>query len=131
MLLLNSHECLDFSFFIFLIHVQLGMSSALQTLCGQAYGARQYHMLGVYLQRSWIILFFSSIFILPLFIFPAPILKFLGQQETISEMVGYVAMWFIPFLFAYGVSLTCQMFLQSQSKNMIIGYLQHSRSCSI
>lgn len=32
------------------------MASALETLCGQAYGAKQYHMLGIYLQRSWIIL---------------------------------------------------------------------------
>ncbi|XP_048322015.2 protein DETOXIFICATION 21 [Ziziphus jujuba] len=103
--------------------ILLGMSSALQTLCGQAYGARQYHMLGVYLQRSWIVLFFSSICILPSFIYTAPILKFLGQEEKISEMAGYIALWFIPILFAYGVSLTCQMFLQAQSKNMIIGYL--------
>ncbi|KAF3327033.1 Protein TRANSPARENT TESTA 12 [Carex littledalei] len=28
------------------------MTSALETLCGQAYGAKQYHMLGIYLQRS-------------------------------------------------------------------------------
>ncbi|CAN1288533.1 Protein DETOXIFICATION 27 [Linum perenne] len=35
----------------------LGMASALETLCGQAYGAKKYYMLGVYLQRSWIVLF--------------------------------------------------------------------------
>ncbi|KAK2635319.1 hypothetical protein Ddye_030111 [Dipteronia dyeriana] len=28
--------------------VLLGMGSALETLCGQAYGAKQYHMLGVH-----------------------------------------------------------------------------------
>ncbi|KAI4337650.1 hypothetical protein L6164_016036 [Bauhinia variegata] len=28
----------------------LGMASALETLCGQAYGAKQYHLLGIYLQ---------------------------------------------------------------------------------
>ncbi|CAN1264605.1 Protein DETOXIFICATION 34 [Linum perenne] len=32
------------------------MGSALETLCGQAFGAGQVHMLGIYLQRSWIIL---------------------------------------------------------------------------
>ncbi|KAL8506432.1 hypothetical protein ACS0TY_017352 [Phlomoides rotata] len=32
----------------------LGMASGLETLCGQAYGARHYHMLGVHLQRSWV-----------------------------------------------------------------------------
>ncbi|KAK9930372.1 hypothetical protein M0R45_027411 [Rubus argutus] len=35
----------------------LGMASALETLCGQAYGAKQYHMLGTYMQRSWVVLF--------------------------------------------------------------------------
>ncbi|CAN1264596.1 Protein DETOXIFICATION 34 [Linum perenne] len=34
----------------------LGMGSALETLCGQAFGAGQVHMLGIYMQRSWIIL---------------------------------------------------------------------------
>ncbi|KAG6579376.1 Protein DETOXIFICATION 34, partial [Cucurbita argyrosperma subsp. sororia] len=34
----------------------LGMGSALETLCGQAYGAGQVYLLGVYMQRSWIIL---------------------------------------------------------------------------
>ncbi|WJX41190.1 hypothetical protein P8452_28580 [Trifolium repens] len=44
----------------------LGMASALETLCGQAYGAGQYHMLGVYLQQQaglvaiWLIPFHLS-----------------------------------------------------------------------
>uniref|UniRef100_A0A6N2NIL7 Protein DETOXIFICATION n=1 Tax=Salix viminalis TaxID=40686 RepID=A0A6N2NIL7_SALVM len=32
--------------------ILIGMSSATETLCGQAYGAGHYHMMGVYLQRS-------------------------------------------------------------------------------
>ncbi|CAI8599103.1 unnamed protein product [Vicia faba] len=36
----------------------LGMASALETLCGQAFGAKRHNMLGIYLQRSWIVLFF-------------------------------------------------------------------------
>ncbi|KAF3446980.1 hypothetical protein FNV43_RR12160 [Rhamnella rubrinervis] len=34
----------------------LGMASVLETLCGQSYGAKQYHMLGIYMQRSCIVL---------------------------------------------------------------------------
>ncbi|KAL0351973.1 UNVERIFIED_CONTAM: protein DETOXIFICATION 27 [Sesamum calycinum] len=34
----------------------LGMASALETLCGQAFGAKKYSMLGTYMQRSWIVL---------------------------------------------------------------------------
>jgi len=38
--------------------LQLGMGSAVETLCGQAYGAHKYDMLGVYLQRSTVLLIF-------------------------------------------------------------------------
>ncbi|KAF3441475.1 hypothetical protein FNV43_RR15389 [Rhamnella rubrinervis] len=103
--------------------ILLGMASALETLCGQAYGAKQYSMLGIYLQRSWIVLFFCSICLLPLLIFAAPILKALGQEQEIAEMSGYIALWFIPVIFAFSISFTCQMFLQAQSKNIIIAYL--------
>ncbi|KAG5617055.1 hypothetical protein H5410_016879 [Solanum commersonii] len=40
----------------------LGMGSALETLCGQAFGAGQIHMLGIYTQRSMVILLFSTLF---------------------------------------------------------------------
>ncbi|KAG6639986.1 hypothetical protein I3843_10G131600 [Carya illinoinensis] len=103
--------------------VLLGMASALETLCGQAYGAKQYNMLGVYLQRSWIVLFFTSIFLLPLLIFTTPILKILGQEENIADIGGDVGHWFIAVLFSLIPSFTCQMFLQAQSKNVIITYL--------
>nr|GEX08558.1 protein DETOXIFICATION 29-like [Tanacetum cinerariifolium] len=33
----------------------VGMGSALETLCGQAFGAGQVDMLGIYMQRSWVI----------------------------------------------------------------------------
>ncbi|EPS67607.1 hypothetical protein M569_07171, partial [Genlisea aurea] len=31
--------------------ILIGMSSATETLCGQAFGAKQYHMMGIFLQR--------------------------------------------------------------------------------
>ena len=99
------------------------MASALETLCGQAYGAKQYHMLGIYLQRSWIVLFITSLLLLPIFIFTTPLLKALGQDDNIAEVAGTIGRWIIPTVFSFIVSFTCQMFLQAQSKNMIISYL--------
>ena len=32
------------------------MGSVVETLCGQAYGAQKYDMLGIYLQRSAVLL---------------------------------------------------------------------------
>lgn len=103
--------------------LQLGMASALETVCGQSYGAKQYHMLGVHLQRSWIVLFVSTLFLIPICIFATPILEALGQKDNIAEEAGYISLWVIPVLFAFVVSFTCQMYLQSQSKNMIIAYV--------
>ncbi|KAL0453320.1 UNVERIFIED_CONTAM: protein DETOXIFICATION 21 [Sesamum latifolium] len=101
----------------------LGLASGLETLCGQAYGAKQYHMLGIYLQRSWIVLTVCTTLLLPVYIFAAPILKALGQDEDIAEVAGTIALWFIPVIYSFIVSFTCQMYLQAQSKNMIIAYL--------
>ncbi|XP_020261983.1 protein DETOXIFICATION 21-like [Asparagus officinalis] len=103
--------------------LELGMASALETLCGQAYGAKQHHMLGVYLQRSWIVLIICTTLLLPLFIFTAPILRFLGQEQSIASMAGTFSLWFIPIIYSFVFSFTFQMYLQSQSKNRIIAYL--------
>ncbi|XP_073219833.1 uncharacterized protein [Cicer arietinum] len=35
---------------------QMGMSSTLDTFCGQAYGAKQYHMVGIYTQRAMLVI---------------------------------------------------------------------------
>lgn len=98
------------------------MASALETLCGQAYGAKQYHMLGIYLQRSWIILLATSIVILPLFFFTSPLLCLLGQDPEISHVAGLISIWFIPAVFSNVFNFTFQMYLQSQSKNIVISY---------
>ncbi|KAL8127581.1 hypothetical protein AgCh_014476 [Apium graveolens] len=103
--------------------IQLGMSSALHTPSGQSYGAEQYDMLGVYLQKSWLILFICSVVLSPVSIFTTPILIALGQEESIAEVAGTISVWLIPALFSNMVSYTCQMFLQAQSKNVIIAYL--------
>eukprot|EP00253_Pinus_taeda_P000631 PITA_00631 len=100
----------------------LGMGSALETLCGQAFGAKQYHMLGVYMQRSCIVLFFFAILLLPTYIFATPILKLLGQADDIAELSGSVSIWFIPQHFAFIFMFPIQRYLQSQLKNMIIAW---------
>ncbi|XP_022846888.1 protein DETOXIFICATION 27-like [Olea europaea var. sylvestris] len=100
----------------------LGMASALETLCGQAFGAKMYHMLGVYMQRSWIVLFLCCILLLPLYIFITPILKLLGQPQEVAELSGYVALWMIPLHFCFAIQLPLQRFLQCQLKNSVIAW---------
>ncbi|XP_078152383.1 protein DETOXIFICATION 21-like [Carex rostrata] len=106
----------------FTVSILLGMASALETLCGQAFGAKQYRMLGIYLQRSWILLFACVIILLPLFIFAAPLLELLGQDKAIAKEAGIICLWFIPVIFSHIFNFTFQMYLQSQSKNAVISY---------
>ncbi|KAJ8460051.1 hypothetical protein OPV22_032977 [Ensete ventricosum] len=94
----------------------LGMGSALETLCGQAVGAGQIHILGIYLQRSWVITLATATVLTPLYVFTAPILKLLRQPTDISEVAGEFCVWVIPQLFAYAVNFPLQKFFQSQRK---------------
>lgn len=98
------------------------MASALETLCGQAFGARQYHMLGIYLQRSWLVLLTCAILLVPVFVFTSPILRLLGQDAHIAATAGTLSLWFIPVIFSFIFSFTLQMYLQAQSKNNVIAY---------
>ncbi|KAM7514531.1 hypothetical protein LguiA_004114 [Lonicera macranthoides] len=101
----------------------LGMASALETLCGQAFGAKRYHMLGIYMQRAWIVLLLCCILLLPLYIYATPILKLLGQPDDVAEQSGLVALWFIPLHFSFAFQCSLQRFLQSQLKTSVLAWV--------
>ncbi|KAL6297072.1 hypothetical protein ACE6H2_005214 [Prunus campanulata] len=101
----------------------LGMASALETLCGQAFGAKRYHMLGIYLQRSWIVLFLCCLLLTPVYIFATPILKLLGQTDDVAELSGVVALWLLPLHFSFAFQFPLQRFLQCQLKNIVIAWV--------
>ncbi|EMS52664.1 MATE efflux family protein 5 [Triticum urartu] len=76
-----------------------GMSSSLDTLCGQAFGAKQHHLLGIYKQRAIVVLT------------PDP--------EIAMEAGSYIR-WLIPSLFVYG-PLQCHVrFLQTQNMVLLV-----------
>ncbi|KAI3410697.1 Protein DETOXIFICATION (Multidrug and toxic compound extrusion protein) [Psidium guajava] len=95
--------------------VLLGMGSALETLCGQAYGAKQYHMLGVYTQRAMLTLLCLSIPLAVIWLYTADILIALGQDLEISTEAGTFNRWMMPSLFAYGLLQCLNRFLQTQN----------------
>ncbi|KAG9142253.1 hypothetical protein Leryth_007684 [Lithospermum erythrorhizon] len=103
--------------------IMLGMGSALETLCGQAYGAGQIDMLGVYMQRSWVILNSTAFFLMFLYIFGEQFLRLLGQTEAISKEAGKVAIMMIPQLYAYAMNFPIAKFLQSQSKMVVMAWI--------
>lgn len=99
------------------------MSSALETLCGQAFGAGQIHMLGIYMQRSWIILTGTCISLMPLYIFSEPILRLLGQRDDIAEMAGTFSLQIIPQMFSLAINFSTQKYLQAQSRVSILAWV--------
>lgn len=101
----------------------LGMASALETLCGQAFGAKRYHMLGIYMQRSWIVLVLCCFLLLPFYVFASPLLKLIGQPDDVAEASGVVACWLIPLHFSFAFQFPLQRFLQSQLKNIVIAWV--------
>ncbi|KAK8983458.1 hypothetical protein V6N11_073870 [Hibiscus sabdariffa] len=93
----------------------VGLSGALETLCGQGFGAKMYRMLGIYLQASCIISFLFSIIISILWFFTEPILVLLHQDPEISRTAALYMKYLIPGLFAYGLLQNIMRFLQTQS----------------
>ncbi|KAJ0755148.1 putative multi antimicrobial extrusion protein [Helianthus annuus] len=98
----------------------LGMGSALETLCGQAYGAEQYRMLGIHTQRAMLVLMLMAIPTSIIWTFTGTIFTWFGQDLEISTLAGSYTRWLIPSIFPYGI-LQCQFrFLQTQSKTKVL-----------
>ncbi|XP_060194133.1 protein DETOXIFICATION 14-like isoform X2 [Lycium barbarum] len=92
-----------------------GMSSALETLCGQAYGAGQYRKLGTFTYSAIICLFLVCIPVSLLWIFTDKLLILMGQDHSIATEAGKYAIWLIPTLFPYAILQSLVRYLQAQS----------------
>lgn len=95
--------------------MQLGMGSAVETLCGQAYGAGKFELLGIYLQRSTVLLTATGVLLSFAYIFSKPLLILLGESPDISSAAALFVYGLIPQIFAYALNFPIQKFLQSQS----------------
>ncbi|KAF3493551.1 hypothetical protein DY000_02057883 [Brassica cretica] len=102
-------------FNMFTFGLMLGMGSAVETLCGQAHGAHRHDMLGIYLQRSTVVLLLTGLPVTLLFIFSTPLLTLLGEPADVASTASIFIYGMIPMIFAYAVNFPIQKFLQSQS----------------
>ncbi|KAM2330047.1 hypothetical protein ACFX1X_020933 [Malus domestica] len=92
-----------------------GVASALETLCGQAYGAEQYQKLGL---ETYTAIFSLNLVCVPLsliWIYMEEILIFTGQDPVISHEAGKFIIWLIPALFAYATLQPLVRYFQTQS----------------
>ncbi|KAF2313821.1 hypothetical protein GH714_013656 [Hevea brasiliensis] len=91
------------------------MAGALETLCGQAYGAEQYHKLGTYTYSAIISLVMICPPICLPWIFMDKLLPLIGQDPLISHEACKYSIWLIPALFGSAILKPLTRFLQTQT----------------
>ncbi|KAK3121886.1 hypothetical protein QOZ80_8BG0662380 [Eleusine coracana subsp. coracana] len=92
-----------------------GMATSLETLCGQAFGAEQHHLLGIYKQRAMLLLTLVSIPVAAAWAYTGQILAWFGQDPEIAAAAASYIRGLTPALFVYG-PLNCHVrFLQAQN----------------
>ncbi|PQM34785.1 protein DETOXIFICATION 14-like [Prunus yedoensis var. nudiflora] len=92
-----------------------GLVGALETLCGQAYGAEQYQKLGIYTYTSILCLCLVCIPISLLRIFTDKILQLIGQDPLISNVAHKYSLCLIPNLFSIAILQSLVRYFQTQS----------------
>ncbi|GAY54318.1 protein DETOXIFICATION 41 [Citrus sinensis] len=95
--------------------IMLGMASAVQTVCGQAYGAKKYSAMGLICQRAIVLHLGAAVILTFLYWYSSPILRAIGQSDTIAEQGQVFARGLIPQLYAFAISCPMQRFLQAQN----------------
>ena len=86
------------------LSVGMGLATAMDTLCTQAYGAKKPKLLGIYFQRGLWILSIALIPITIISLLSGSILKMLGQNEEVSVKAGHfvtLSILCLPSLYVY------------------------------
>ncbi|KAI9112122.1 hypothetical protein K1719_017018 [Acacia pycnantha] len=92
-----------------------GLAVGMEPICGQAYGAKKFTLLGLCLQRTIILLLFTSIPISLLWLYMKQILLLCGQDEAIATKAQSYLVYSIPDLLAQSLLHPLRIYLRSQS----------------
>ncbi|URE38488.1 MatE [Musa troglodytarum] len=95
--------------------IMLGMASAVQTVCGQAYGAKKYRAMGIICQKALILHFGAAILLAFLYWYSGSLLRAIGQSESIAAVGQLYARGLLPQLVAFALYCPMQRFLQAQN----------------
>jgi multidrug resistance protein, MATE family len=93
----------------------LGSLGALETLCSQAYGAKNYPAVGVVLQRSLLFTTTLAAAVGALWSQADKLLRFLGQDPALSAAAASYLHWSIPALFFVGAGDCLKRYLTAQN----------------
>ncbi|GFZ13086.1 MATE efflux family protein [Actinidia rufa] len=94
---------------------ELGMASAVQTVCGQAYGAKQYASMGIVCQRAIILHVGAAVLLTLYYWYFGEFLELIGQSESTIKGGRIFARGMIPQLYAFAISCPIMRFLQAQN----------------
>uniref|UniRef100_A0A1J3FV52 Protein DETOXIFICATION n=1 Tax=Noccaea caerulescens TaxID=107243 RepID=A0A1J3FV52_NOCCA len=91
-----------------------GLAGALETLCGQAFGAEQYRQIGAYTYSSMLCLLLFCIPVSLVWVFMDKLLELFHQDPLISQLACRYSIWLIPALFGNAVLQSMTRYFQSQ-----------------
>lgn len=92
-----------------------GLAVGMEPICGQAFGAKKFILLGLCLQRTILLLLFTSIPISLLWIYMKQILLLCGQDEAIAARAQSYLLYSIPDLLAQSLLHPLRIYLRTQS----------------
>lgn len=99
-----------------------GLAMGMEPICGQAYGANQWKLLGLTLQRTVLLLLSASIPISFMWVNMKGILLWCGQDREISTVAHTFILFSIPDLFFLSLLHPLRIYLRTQSITLPVTY---------
>ncbi|XP_030528495.1 protein DETOXIFICATION 48 [Rhodamnia argentea] len=99
-----------------------GLAMGMEPICGQAYGARQWKLLGLTLQRTVLLLLSASIPITFMWANMKEILLWCGQDEEISSTAHTFILFSMPDLFFLSLLHPLRIYLRTQNITLPLTY---------
>ncbi|CAA3024366.1 DETOXIFICATION 49-like [Olea europaea subsp. europaea] len=92
-----------------------GLAMGMEPICGQAFGAKKYTLLGFTLQKTVLLLIFTSFPISLLWLSMKKVLLFCGQDEAIATHAQAYLFYSLPDLFMQALLHPLRIYLRTQS----------------
>ncbi|KAE9607725.1 putative multi antimicrobial extrusion protein [Lupinus albus] len=99
-----------------------GLANGMEPICGQAFGANRFNLLGLVMQRMVLLLLLTSVFISFLWINMKKILIFFGQEKDIASEAQFYLIYCIPDLIIQSLLHPLRIYLRSQSITLPLTY---------
>ncbi|KAJ8772262.1 hypothetical protein K2173_027439 [Erythroxylum novogranatense] len=99
-----------------------GLAMGMEPICGQAYGAKQWKLLGLTLQRTVLLLFSASVPVSFMWLNMKRILLWCGQDQEISSVAHTFILFSIPDLFFLSLLHPIRVYLRTQSITLPLTY---------